>query len=72
LRRKHEKRRRQRKKTARHRDAVFLHRLQQRRLRFWRGPVDFVGQDDIGKERPFDEDERAPAGWSVSCKMSVP
>ena len=40
---------------------MFLHRLQQRGLRFRRGAVDFVRQDDVGKKRPFDEYESAAA-----------
>ena len=32
-------------------DAVLLHRFQQSRLRLGRGPVDFVGEHDLGEER---------------------
>ena len=32
-------------------DAVLLHRFQQGRLRLRRGPVDFVGQHDLGEDR---------------------
>ena len=32
-------------------DAVFLHRLQHRRLRLGRGAVDLVGQHDVGEDR---------------------
>ena len=34
-----------------HRDAAFAHRFEQSRLRARRGPVDFVGQHDLGKDR---------------------
>ena len=33
------------------RDAVLLHRLEQRRLRLRRRAVDFVGEDDVGEDR---------------------
>ena len=42
-------------------DAVLLHRLQQGRLRLRRGPVDFVGQDDLGEDRAGLEAEDALA-----------
>jgi hypothetical protein len=44
---------------------VFLHGLEQRGLGFRRGSVDFVGQHDIGKNRPFDETERSLAGYRI-------
>ena len=34
-------------------DGAFLHRFEQRRLRLWRSAVDFVGQDEIRKDRPL-------------------
>ena len=34
------------------RDAPFLHSLQQRCLGFWRGAVDFIRQQQFGKNRP--------------------
>ena len=37
------------------RDFVFLHSLQQSGLRFGWGAVDFVCQDDVGKQRAFDK-----------------
>ena len=40
-----------------HGDLAFLHRLQQSRLRFGRGAVDFVCEDDIREQRPFEEPE---------------
>ena len=43
-------------------DAVFLHRLEQRRLRLRRRAVDLVGQHDVGEDRPGREHHRAPAG----------
>ena len=35
-----------------HRDLTFGHRFEQCRLRARRGPVDFVGQHDVGEDRP--------------------
>ena len=51
LRRHHEERLFQLVDGAADGDAVFLHGFQQGRLRFRRGPVDFVGQHDLGEER---------------------
>jgi hypothetical protein len=31
---------------------MLLHRLEQRRLRLGRRAVDFVGEDDVGEDRP--------------------
>jgi hypothetical protein len=39
---------------------VLLHGLQQGRLGLGRRPVDFVGQDDLGEDRPMLEAELAP------------
>ena len=33
-----------------HRHLIFIHRFQQRALGFGRGAVDFVRQDDVGKD----------------------
>ena len=57
----HKERRGQREETPRHRHPMLLHRLQQRRLRLGRRAVDFIGQNDVGKKRPFDEHEGAAA-----------
>ena len=38
--------------------VVLLHRLEQRRLRLGRCPVDLVGQDDLGEDRPRHEAKR--------------
>ena len=38
-------------------DLFLLHRFQQSRLRFGWSPVDFIGQQHIGENRPFDETE---------------
>jgi hypothetical protein len=43
-------------------DPVLLHRLQERGLGLRRGPVDLVGQDQVGEHRALDEPERAPTG----------
>ena len=45
------KRIRQHMGLAEHRDPAFLHRLQQGALRFRAGPVDFIRQHQIGKNR---------------------
>ena len=42
------------------RNAMFLHRLQQRRLGARAGTVDFVGHQQLAEDRPFDEPEGAP------------
>ena len=34
------------------RDAAFLHGFQHRRLGLWGGPVDFISQNQVGKNRP--------------------
>ncbi len=47
------------------RHLMFLHRLEQRRLRLGRGAVDLVGQHDVGEDRPLDEAEGAPARGQV-------
>ena len=47
------------------RDAVLLHRLEQRRLRLGRRAVDFVGQHDVREDRPRREHHLAPAGRRV-------
>ena len=52
LRREHEKRFRQRVRVVVDGDLRFVHRLQQRRLRFRRRAVDLVGHDDIREDRP--------------------
>ena len=38
---------------------VFLHRLEERRLRLRRRPVDLVGQDDLREDRPLHEAQAA-------------
>ena len=42
------------------RNAMFLHRLQQRRLGARAGAVDFVRHQQLAEDRPFDEPEGAP------------
>jgi hypothetical protein len=46
-------------------DGMFLHRLQHGRLGLGRGPVDFVGQDDLGEERAFLKLEVAPPALGI-------
>ena len=59
--RKDEERRFERIGPSLHRDALLLHRLEQRRLSLrWR-PVDFVGQQDVREDRTRHEDHVAPA-----------
>ena len=36
---------------------IFLHGLEQSRLRFGRGTIDLIGQKDVGKNRSFDKTE---------------
>ncbi len=59
LRRQHMERTRQVVAMAGDADMIFLHRLQQRRLRARRGAVDFVGHQQLGEHRPLDEAEGA-------------
>jgi len=40
-------------------DAALLHRLQQRRLDLGRRPVDLVGEEDVGEDRPLPDPERS-------------
>ena len=47
------------------RDLVFLHRLEQRRLRLRRRAVDLVGEDDVREDRTADEPDDALAGRAV-------
>ena len=47
------------------RDLPFLHGFEQRGLRLGRRAVDFVGQNDVGEQRPLDELELALAGAAV-------
>ena len=49
------------KRLAQHRHVVFLHRLEHRGLGLRWGPVDLVGQDDVGEDRTVHELELAPA-----------
>jgi hypothetical protein len=51
---------------------MLLHRLQHGRLGLGRGPVDLVGQDDLGEERTFLKLEVAPPGPGSSTMMLVP
>ncbi len=46
------------------RDLPLLHRFQQRGLRFRRRAIDFVGQNHVGKQRPFQKAKLAAAGAS--------
>ena len=55
----HEERAVQRVPLAGHRHGVFLHAFEQGRLGFGRRPVDFVGQHDVGENRPWHEVEVA-------------
>ena len=48
----HHERRVERVGRAVDRDLALLHRLEQRRLRLGRGPVDLVAEDDVGEDGP--------------------
>ncbi len=52
LRGNHQKRLRQRVRMRIDRDLAFVHGFEQRRLRLGRGAVDFIGEQDVGKNRP--------------------
>ena len=60
LRRQHKKRRFERVRSADDRDTMLLHGLQHRGLSLCWSSVNFVGQDNVGEDRPFDELEFAP------------
>ena len=61
LRGEHKERFGQRHDAAGHCDVMLLHRLKQCGLCLGRGAVDFVGQNNVGEDRSFDELELAPA-----------
>jgi hypothetical protein len=61
----HQERQRQLVGVAAGGDPVLLHRLEERRLGLRRGPVDLVGEDQVGEHRPADEPEGAPPGGVV-------
>ena len=63
--REHQERQRQVVGLSARRHAVLLHRLQQRRLGLGRRPVDLVGENHVGEDRPAHEAEDAPAGGAV-------
>ena len=65
LRGQHEERIGQRMPHAADRHLPLLHRFEQRGLRFRRRAVDFVGQDHVGEQRPFEKAEFAAAGRAV-------
>ena len=46
-----------RKSPLLYRDHPLAHRFQERRLRFWRGTVDLIRQQHVGKNRSGDEFE---------------
>ena len=50
---------------AAHGDLPLLHGFEQRGLGFGRGAVQFVGQDDVGKEWPFEKTKLAAAGRTI-------
>jgi hypothetical protein len=65
LRREHEERTLEIVAHARDRDLVFLHRLEQRRLRLRRRAVDLVGEDDVGEDRAANETDDPFAGGAI-------
>ena len=52
-------------------DAVFLHRLQQGRLRLRRRAVDLVAEDDVPENGAFDKPHPSPPAL-LSSRISVP
>ena len=60
LRGEHEERLLEARRLADHRHLLLLHRLEHRRLRLRRRPVDLIGEDDVGEHRAGDEAELAP------------
>ena len=71
LRREDDERLVEREGLAAHRDAVLLHRLEQRALRLGRGAVDLVGQDDVGEDGPLRNSNTLPPPC-VSSMTVVP
>ncbi len=65
LRRQHEERRLDLVLMAAHRARQLLHGFEQRRLRLGRRAVDFVGQQDVGKNRSGHEGPGAASGGGV-------
>ncbi len=65
LRRQHVERLGQRMILPGDRDAAFLHRLQQRRLRARARAVDFVGHQQLAEDRTRNEAERAPPALAL-------
>ena len=61
LRGQHEERLLEGMRRAPDRDAMLLHRLEQRALRLGRGAVDLVGEHDVGEDRALAELERVAA-----------
>ena len=70
-------------RNAIERDTAFLHRLQQRGLRLWRGAVDFVGQQQFAENGSAGQRELARleieqvrsqdvAGQQVGGKLDAP
>jgi hypothetical protein len=72
LRGEHEERLRQLVRRAAGGDLALLHRLEQRGLRLGRGPVDLVGEHDVGEDRPALELEEPLARGGSSSITSVP
>ena len=63
-------------------DLRFVHRFEQGGLRFWRGAVDFVGDDDVGEDGAglefealrrgvVDADADHVAGQQVGCELDT-
>ena len=53
-------------------DRAFLHRFEQGRLRLRRGAVDFVGQQELGEDRPRPELEFVAARSALVVMIRVP
>ena len=46
-------------------DMSFLHGFQQSSLGLWRRTIDFVGQQNVGEQRPLDKLEDSPASFRI-------
>ena len=57
----HDKRRRENMRLAEYRHLFFFHRFKYRRLSFWCGSIDLVGQNDVSEDRPLLELKFPPA-----------
>ena len=52
-------------RAACRRHVIFLHRLEQGRLSFWRRAVDLIGEDDLREDRAFQKAQRSVTRFLV-------